>query len=215
MTRPVRGGVMQSTPGAVLQALHTRVGSSRGYFRGRSGTFGNRYRWASVPGVHAGPTPIAQMVFVVCDWVGVTTCLARVAPWPARIIPSARRGHPARPTGSLHGTRLGTPKQSAHTHRPGGLGLGLSPTSHCIGRGGWLRRGAGAIRTGHKVTRGGHGGGANRMEYQTRHLREGASAAARAPGALANRLQEPKVGRGPASHALGSKARSIESLQQR
>jgi len=47
------------------------------------------------------------------------------------------------------------------------------------------------------------------MEYQTHHLRECASATARTPGALANRLHEPKVGRTLHRHAIAWTARSI------
>jgi len=49
------------------------------------------------------------------------------------------------------------------------------------------------------------------MEYQSHHLRESASATARTPGALANRLQEPKVGRTTVRHAIGWTARSIQA----
>lgn len=58
---------------------------------------------ASVPGVHAVPTPIAQMILVVCHGTGVTTRLARVPQRHARIIPSVRRDHPTRPVEWLVG----------------------------------------------------------------------------------------------------------------
>jgi len=72
---------------------------------------------------------------------------------------------------------------------------------------GELRRGAGAIRAFRRVTQSGYGGHANRVVHQTLHLHECASATARTPAALANRLRDPKVGCTPVSDAMGSTAR--------